>query len=114
MKLANALVCAAVLCLSSSAFAQAEAYTMICNKIGKQARGYFTVNGQTYSQKVRIGEQASGCWGRCGVACDGPPVYTQECLNHDVCYAATGQLTGECGDEFNAAADGFFNGPNCY
>jgi hypothetical protein len=53
---------------------------------------------------------ATSCPGRCGPGCAAIPVYTQDCLDHDLClmhHTALGSLdpTGSCGDELGEAVD---------
>jgi hypothetical protein len=39
--------------------------------------------------------------------------FTQACLNHDMCNEKTGDVLGDCTDEFFAAADDFFFARDC-
>jgi len=55
---------------------------------------------------------ATKCPGRCGSGCDSYPVYTQDCLDHDLCLMHHTTLsstdpTGSCGDELLEAVDDF-------
>jgi hypothetical protein len=74
---------------------------------------------------------ATDCPGRCGSGCSAIPLYTQDCLDHDLCLMHHKGLgptdpTGSCGDELREAVDdvayvyasgaGFlaFFGGNCF
>lgn len=95
--------------------------TSICNLAGKKSSGTYNVEGRTYREKVQIGpcySQPTECMGRCGPGCDTPPDrtiqrFTQDCLNHDLCTRRTGDILGECSDEWTAAGDDFFFGTDC-
>lgn len=93
----------------------------LCGRTGKTATGTFTVNGSTFNQTVQVGpcyNAQNECLGRCGPGCGAPPsatiqIFTQDCLNHDLCTGATGTILGQCKDEWLAAADDFFFGADC-
>lgn len=91
-------------------------YQMICNHVGRKKEGFYNIDGEssTFSEIVRVGDLASKCYGRCGFGCnDKNPIYTQECLNHDICHRTTGENLGVCSDEFWQASKGFVFAPNC-
>ena len=55
---------------------------------------------------------ATDCPGRCGLGCLSLPMYTQDCLDHDLCLMHHPGLgatdpTGSCGDELRDAVDDF-------
>jgi hypothetical protein len=55
---------------------------------------------------------ATACPGRCGPGCSSYPVYTQDCLDHDLCLMHHTTLsstdpTGSCGDELIDGIDDF-------
>jgi hypothetical protein len=59
---------------------------------------------------------SSGCWSHCGAGCPGDStneVNSQDCLNHDECTTMHGTTTGDCNNEFNAAADDFLFSGSC-
>lgn len=113
-----------------------QAATSLCGQIGGGGVATFLLGGTTISDPVTIGPAcfAPPALGRCGAA-DGPDTgignvqrFTQECLNHDQCCAATGnrlekrfgfrvnvcgRTDGECEPEFSAAANSFFFAPDC-
>jgi hypothetical protein len=91
-----------------------QPFTLICDSIGHRRNGYFTFAQTLYRLLVRVGDPDSQCYGRCGPGCGKTSQYTQECLNHDVCFAAVGTIMGECADEFWAAAQGYLKAPNCF
>ena len=91
---------------------------MICDSIGKKAKASYSMYGLTVSSVVMVGELSTKCKGRCGAGCNQPlqirvNVYTQECLDHDVCHAENGVQLGVCKDAFWKAAYGYLNAPNC-
>ncbi len=93
----------------------------LCGSTGKQATGTYTVHGKTFTETVKVGpcyNAQNECLGRCGPGCGAPPsptiqIFTQDCLNHDLCTRATGTILGECKDEWLAAGDDFFFGKDC-
>ena len=93
----------------------------LCGSTGKQVTGTYTVRGQTFTETVELGpcyNTQNECLGRCGPGCGAPPsatiqIFTQDCLNHDLCTRATGTILGECKDEWLAAGDDFFFGKDC-
>ena len=53
---------------------------------------------------------ATSCPGRCGPGCAAYPVYTQDCLDHDLCIMhhpglSSTDPSGSCGDELGEAVD---------
>ena len=100
--------------------------TSICAAIGTTQAVSYDIDGITYSDTVTVGPCGSGsCLGRCGAGCSGigrGMIFTQDCLNHDVCCdrlaelhpgAGCSSLLGECGDEWNNAVDDFLFGHDC-
>lgn len=96
-----------------------QVFTSLCLNLGQTVTGRYTIKvrgkEETIEEQVVLGPCYSGeCLGRCGPGCGGTQQYTQECLNHDLCFGATGKnWTPPCRDEFLAAADGYFNAPDC-
>src|SRR2546425_12390852 len=89
--------------------------TSLCHSIGQTVTGKYTIGETQYSVEAVCGPCSSGgCLGQCGVGCNGPPRFTQECFNHDLCVGATGTILRPCLDEFMAAAPGFFFAPYCF
>lgn len=103
-----------------------RAISMICKQRGGCGYAYYSDANGAHSVNVIVGDPASSCLGRCGAGCNGTSnhkrVYTQECLNHDICIQQVGtgylgnKLYGkdnQCKDEFNAAVSSFSRGDNC-
>ena len=98
-----------------------EQYTSLCSIAGSFRKGTYTIGTTTYNETVQVGpcyNKSNQCMGRCGPGCDSLPaltfqLFTQECLNHDLCTKATGDIFGECSDEWRAAADGYVRAPDC-
>ncbi|MBU5612669.1 Lcl domain-containing protein [Geomonas azotofigens] len=123
-------------------------YTNLCDQKGQLVTGSYTLskkeletfkckpgakeedlkNGdRVCSETVVVGEESTGCLGRCGPGCNDSIFswniqerYTQECLNHDLCVRATDKNSapwnggGPCEDEFNDAEEGYtICGPTC-
>lgn len=75
---------------------------------------------QVHNVSVVVGSTAGPyyeCMGRCGRGCGKQPkksVYTQNCLNHDVCswevHAKKGRLDRDCGDEYKKAMPDYLFG----
>ena len=86
----------------------------LCQQLEKKQQGFFYVDGQVYQRVEVVGETESSCYGRCGPGCSGSSVYTQECLNHDICRRVTGENLGVCSGEFWTAAVGYLFAPKCY
>jgi hypothetical protein len=99
----------------------------LCEDVGQSHNARWDVDGKSRKRKVEVGpcyNRDNDCQGRCGAGCnasevlgDGNPRaiqrFTQACLNHDMCDEATGDVLGECTDEFFAAADDFFHAKDC-
>ena len=76
----------------------------LCATTGSQRSGTFDVGTKTYRQTAKLGpcyNRQNQCMGRCGPGCNAPPnptfqVFTQDCLNHDLCTLKTGTIFGEC------------------
>ncbi len=107
----------------------------ICQSIGQEKEGKYADDGQfcgiwrglkinrpnnpwANSENLILG--ANSCVGRCGKGCigDGQPnnglnIYTQDCLNHDLCVGNRGMINAECNWMFILAEDDFWNGPDC-
>jgi hypothetical protein len=74
-----------------------------------------TQPGRCGQTRYKAEDKYDFCEGRCGVGCDAPPVYTQDCLDHDLCERhheghqspVSGGLGHhpDCGDEFLEAVD---------
>ena len=103
-----------------------QAITMICKERGGCGWASYSDNKGYHSVNVIVGDPASSCLGRCGAGCDGasnkPLVYTQECLNHDICIKKWGTRgflgnkygkDDQCEDEFDAAISSYLRGDNC-
>lgn len=103
-----------------------QAISMICKQRGSCGYAYYSDTNGAHSVNVIVGDPASSCLGRCGAGCNGTSnnkrVYTQECLNHDICIQKVGtgyfgnKLYGkgnQCKDEFNAAVSSFSRGESC-
>lgn len=99
-----------------------QGWTSLCDKIGEEITGTYTIWIFPITKKKTVGPCASdGCMGRCGAGCGwnpfGNPAYvqrfTQECFNHDLCTRATGNPFGQCMDEWILAAPGYLGAPDC-
>jgi hypothetical protein len=95
-----------------------ERFESICHLLGSYAQGIFRdESNRIVIRDVPVGEQSSGCYGRCGPQCgdhrDTGTRYTRECLNHDTCHRTLNSQLGPCSDEFWEAAYGFFRAPHC-
>jgi hypothetical protein len=101
---------------------QPRSYRSLCE--ARSATGRYDLDGETFTEEATgLGcyTSANECLGRCGAGCGDEPFgnpaavqrITQECLNHDLCARANGGSFGDCGDEWNAAADGFLFAPDC-
>lgn len=98
-----------------------KAITSLCSQTGKNRAGTYDVGNRTFSETVKVGpcySASNECMGRCGPGCKAPPsatiqVFAQDCLNHDLCTRRTGNILGECADEWGAASDDFLIGPDC-
>jgi hypothetical protein len=98
-----------------------KSYTSLCGLTGTTISGSYTVSGQTYTESGQLGpcySKPNECLGRCGKGCTGAPGnsiqrFTQDCFNHDLCTRSTGDVLGECSDEFRAAIDDFFFAQDC-
>ena len=94
-------------------------YTSICNERGKARTGTFNSDdGRVYNQTVIVGDPATECWGRCGIACfqlgqSMKRQYTDQCLAHDLCAGHFGGNFGNCTNEFSAAQYGYRKAGNC-
>lgn len=115
-------------------------FTPICDEIGGTGVATYKLKRVIHNDPVQIGPV---CYmppakGRCGAGAGPDPAvglqqrFTQECLNHDQCCAATkdrilckkigrikicanvcGRSGKECMNEFKAACNGFFFAPDC-
>lgn len=55
------------------------------------------------------------CYGRCGADCGSGHVYSQDCLDHDICVRNGHSLASFwCDDEFSDCVDDTTFAPNCY
>lgn len=97
-----------------------QQYTLfrsICYSIGNRQTAHYHVNNRLTSRTVVVGDAKTECFGRCGRGCAQSPhdrnQYTQECLNHDLCFHETGQNLGVCTPFFFKAVDGFLLAPDC-
>ncbi|SEK22247.1 hypothetical protein SAMN04487910_0004 [Aquimarina amphilecti] len=73
-----------------------------------------------HKDRVKVGSKPRnnyGCMGRCGGDCGRwwiPSAWTKDCMDHDQCSnvnnASGGSSDGNCGDEFNEAADDYVFG----
>jgi hypothetical protein len=103
-----------------------QAISMMCQERGKCGYAFYSDKKGAHSVKAVVGDPASKCLGRCGSGCSGTSnnkrVYTQECLNHDICIGIVGtgylgnKLYGkknQCKDEFNAAIASYSRGESC-
>lgn len=109
-----------------------EPFTSICPSIGRPDIAVYNINGPVFTPVV-VGPvcYVPPALGRCGRANGPDPIiglvqrFTQQCLDHDQCCAATGSRifgpfdvcgapnTTQCVPEFIAAASGFFFAPDC-
>jgi hypothetical protein len=109
-----------------------QQFTSACSIVGADTTATYTLNDIVFTPIVTVGPQcfADPAFGRCGADAGPDPVvgllqrFTQECLNHDQCCAATqsrpvgaanvcGNSGTQCIPEFFAAAPGFFFAPDC-
>jgi hypothetical protein len=106
---------------------KAEMSKSLCERVGTERIAHWDTDGRSHGKKVLLGpcyNKDNGCMGRCGKGCsanvvagEGNPTavqrFTQACLNHDMCNEKTGDVLGDCTDEFFAAADDFFFARDC-
>lgn len=87
------------------------------------ATGRWDVGKKDFRKQVSgLGCYTTGneCLGRCGAGCSYNPKnptavqrITKQCLDHDLCTRDTGDILGQCKDEWATAADGFLFGKDC-
>ncbi len=93
-------------------------WTMICDFVGKPHDAAYSVGTETRKSLAVVGDVDRECPGRCGIGCyqwgqSRKNQYTQECFNHDLCYAETGSAFGPCRDEYWTAYIGYSEAPDC-
>lgn len=117
----------ATLDYESPKVSKAEMSKSLCERVGTERIAHWNVDDRGHSKKVEVGpcyNKDNDCLGRCGAGCsastvagEGNPTavqrFTQACLNHDMCNEKTGDVLGDCSDEFFAAADDFFFARDC-
>lgn len=106
---------------------KSEMSKSLCERVGTDRIAHWNVDDRGHSKKVLVGpcyNKGNDCLGRCGAGCsasvvagEGNPAavqrFTQACLNHDMCDEKTGDVLGECTEEFFEAADDFFFARDC-
>lgn len=95
---------------------------------GTCVTGSYDGSDGSHNSSVVVGDPPTSCLGRCGPGCDtanfsaNARVYTQECLNHDLCISkygpgfANNPMFGkdrQCADEFFAAVESYLSGLDC-
>ena len=96
------------------AHAEEESYTSICDQIGQRVTvSIVTTEGESITKSVIVGDPNDRCPGRCGKGCGKRGIYTQECLEHDVCEHVKGTSYGPCMALFKRAKHGFLVGQKC-
>mmetsp|Transcript_53491 Transcript_53491/g.124516 ORF Transcript_53491/g.124516 Transcript_53491/m.124516 type:complete len:315 (+) Transcript_53491:52-996(+) len=102
---------------------------IVCLKSAEPAQAKWSDQKGKHKCKLVVGAKLKsktplqgdyGCMGRCGEGCEPASkkqVYTQGCLDHDMCSwhnsATGGPLDSNCGDEWMAASDDFMFGDFC-
>lgn len=119
------LITLTVVIFTMAAMADDNHFTSICEEIGQSKIVSITIdpggpNEEVISQEMIVGDENDRCPGRCGPSCSGSPsamhgsqVYTQECLEHDLCEHVKGSWFGPCKKLALKAKDSFFHAPNC-
>jgi len=90
-------------------------FSNICHLKGKEQMSSYTFKRKVFSESITVGQKSNGCMGLCGKNCNntlGKDIYTQECLDHDLCHRRTKSFLG-CFDELSKAVHGFFFGNTC-
>ena len=94
-----------------------EAYTSLCNQIGKTRRACYPTSLKPYKEKcesVLLG--GTTCRGRCGTTCSGlcsKQRYTQDCHSHDRCADVYGIAHRYCNFIFPPTFDDCTFAPSC-
>jgi len=110
----------------ATAMAVPQAATPLCENRGNLTLGEYSPNLNPLdlqSEFAIVGDPLSNCLGRCGIAClqfeyggqfqTPARAYTQGCFDHDLCARFTGDVLGNCWDEFLVASDDYLLGPDC-
>lgn len=109
---------------ASYSFSKTEGKTFDCYEGAKKE---ILKNGNIVcTETVLVGDESTNCLGRCGAGCNDSSFsfllndrYTQECLSHDLCTRATGDISapwdggGPCATEFDTAQEGWTCAPTC-
>ncbi len=83
----------------------------LCEKINSWNYGSYDsgIWGVATSVLVKVGDERTQCYGRCGSQCGNAEkleqMYGDSCLAHDLCHRIEGGQFGGCTDEFAWAAD---------